>query len=99
MSLRNRYKQVAESLALYEAKVANQTAQLDRMNQTTDSDDNYEEEGEGVMTGVEARREAAPVSDAEMRAEEREITVLEQKKVALEERVKSMEKDLGGLLR
>lgn len=99
MSLRHRHKQVADSLALYEAKVASQAAQLNRVNKTSDGDEDYEEGDRAPGTGLDARREAAPVSDAELRAEEREIAELEQRKRALEERVISMEKDLGGLLR
>jgi DASH complex subunit Spc34 len=89
---------VAESVAIYEAKVTSQTAQLDRMNKTTDNDPNHEE-GEDRVASVEAHRASVTINDDDLRAEEQEIRELEQKKLALEERVASMEKDLGGLLR
>jgi chromosome segregation ATPase len=98
-SLRNRFDQVAESVAIYEAKVANQTSQLSLMNNILSQGQDYDEENEEVTGAVEARREVAPVTEDELRAEEQEIKELEQKKRALEERVASMEKDLGGLLR
>lgn len=90
---------MAESVALYEARVASQTAQLDRMNKTLDKSRDHDEEGDEATAFVEPHRDVAPITDDELRAEEQTIRDLEQKKRALEERVASMEKDLGGLLR
>ena len=96
--MRNGYKQVAESVAVYEAKVASQTTQLDRMNKNFD-DGQHLNDGEEDMMGFSGPHyEVALVDDEELRAEEQAISDLEQKKRALEERVASMEKDLHGLL-
>jgi DASH complex subunit Spc34 len=95
--LRSRYRQSVESVALYEAKVASQTAQLDRMNKNSDKNENQDEGDDGTNPPANAHQ-VAPVTEEQLRAEEREIKELEQKKIALEERVASMEKDLGGLL-
>jgi hypothetical protein len=87
-------------VASYEARVANQTAQINRMNKNRDNSQEQDEEGEEAMAFADPQHEnVAPISDDELRAEEQAIRDLEQKKSALEERVASMEKDLGGLLR
>lgn len=99
MSLRSRFKQVAESVALYEARVASQTAQLNRINNGLDSSQGHEDEDEEAITSARPQHGAASITDEELRAEEQAIRELEQKKRELEERVASMEKDLGGLLR
>lgn len=96
--LRNRYKHIAESIAFYEAKVARQTAQLDRMHKNFDVDQSQDKGCEDAVDFSEPQYETEPVTDDELRAEEQTIRDLEQKKHALEERVASMEKDLGGLL-
>jgi len=89
---------VAESVALYEARVASQTAQLSRMNKGLDNtQDHGDEDGDMIVT-AEPPRESAPVTDDDLRAEEQAIIELEQKKREMEERVASMERDLGGLL-
>jgi chromosome segregation ATPase len=98
-SLRNRYKQVAESVALYEARVASQTAQLDRMNKKLDNGQDDGIEDEQAIASAEPQHEIGPITDEDLRAEEQAVRELEQKRRALEERVASMEKDLGGLLR
>ena len=99
--MRSRFKQVAESVALYEARVASQTAQLSRMNKSLDIGQDHEDEheDEDVIASADPQHEATPVTDEELRTEEQAIRELEQKKRELEERVASMEKDLGGLLR
>jgi DASH complex subunit Spc34 len=89
---------VTESVEIYEARVASQTAQLNRMNDKSDLVQDRMEDGVGGTSPKEAAQEVAPVTDEVLRAEEQEIRELEMKKQALEERVASMEKDLGGLL-
>jgi hypothetical protein len=83
---------------LYEARVASQTAQLSRMNKGLDNSQDHGEEDGDMIASAEPPREAAPITDNDLRAEEQAIIELEQKKRELEERVASMEKDLGGLL-
>jgi hypothetical protein len=97
-TLRNRYRQVAESVALYEKRVASQTAQLNRMNKGLDNGRDHSEEDGDLIATPELPHEAAPITEDDLRAEEQVIIELEQKKRELEERVASMDKDLGGLL-
>ena len=98
-SLRSRYKQAAESVALYEERVASQTAQLDRMNKSLDNGLDDDEGIENPFASTDPQHEVQPITEDELRAEEQAIRELEQKKREMEERVTSMEKDLGGLLR
>lgn len=98
-SLRSRYKQIVESMALYEEKVSKQQSLLERMNKRSDfgflsqdEEDDYEE-GDGHQVAEPA------VTEEDLSMEEQEIRELELKKRLLEERVAGMEKDLGGLLR
>ncbi|KAI9731071.1 MAG: hypothetical protein M1818_007928 [Claussenomyces sp. TS43310] len=100
-ALRLRYARLRGSLAHYEAKVARQTSELERMNRPSDweggSDDEAEEKG-----GQEADREQGQekyITEEHLRAEEEEIKDLEMRKRELEDRVIGMERDLGGLLR
>ncbi len=89
-------------MALYEARVAGQTTQLDRINNGLHSGHDHEEDDDGdedAITSAKSHLGAATITDEELRAEEQAIRELEQKKRELEERVASMEKDLGGLLR
>jgi hypothetical protein len=68
------------------------------MNQGLENTQDHGEEDGDTMATAEPAREAVPVTDDDLRAEEQAITELEQKKRELEERVASMERDLGGLL-
>jgi len=96
-SLRERWRVVGKSLGYYEVKVEKQVRELERMNRgerwEEDMEDEEDEEEEG---GGDFEVE---VTDEDLRREEDEIRELEAKKRALEERVKGMERDLGGLLR
>ena len=98
-SLRSRYRQTAESVAIYEEKVSKQQSKLERMNKSSDfgsksqdEDGGYDEEG--THEAVEPA-----VTEEDLRLEEQEVKELELKKRTLEERVSGMERDLGGLLR
>jgi hypothetical protein len=98
-SLRNRYRQIGESITVYEEKVAKQQLKLERMNKSSefvsesqDEEDNYEDGEVHLAAG-------ATVTEEDLRIEEQEIKELELQKRTLEERVAGMEKDLGGLLR
>ncbi|KAI9837809.1 MAG: hypothetical protein M1819_006743 [Sarea resinae] len=97
-SLRGRYQQLTSSLTEYEARVAKQAAQLERMNRPKayDGDDDFDDdEALDVPVGVEN----VEFTEEELRSEEEEIRQLEKRKRGLEERVSGMEKDMGGLLR
>ena len=98
-SLRSRYRQIAESVAVYEEKVSKQQSKLERVNKSSgfeskvqDEDGGYNEEGTHEAT-------KPAVTEEDLRLEEQEVKELELKKRTLEERVSGMEKDLGGLLR
>ena len=101
-ALRTRHGQLQTSLAHYEAKVAKQTRELEKMNRgetTWDEDDDEEFDEEGLKTPGTEPEEEFEVTDEDLRKEEEEIRDLERKKKELEDRVSGMERDLGGLLR
>lgn len=94
-SLRHRQNQLATSIKRYESIVANQAAELDRMHHPRD----------GPLSDEEGYAEAADeppkasFSLQDLKREEQEVRELEERKKTLEDRVSSMERDLGGLLR
>jgi chromosome segregation ATPase len=100
--LRIKHGQLQSSLRHYEQKVEKQTRVLERMNrgdgwnEDEDEDEEFDEEGRRTPKFDE---EIAEVTDEDLRREEAEIKELERRKKDLENRVSSMEKDLGGLLR
>lgn len=99
--MRARHEQLSASIAKYEAKVAKQTLQLDRMNRPRDEGDDYEfddEDGEETA-GVYEEAERETFSAEDFKREEEEMRELEAKKRALEDRVSGVEKDIGGLMR
>ena len=103
MSLRSRYEQLNSSIARYESKVSRQMAQLARMNKHKDGDvdddgDDTEALEDEDVNAIEGQGETH-VTEEDIRRENDEIRELEKKKQQLEERVKEMERDLGGLRR
>ncbi|KAK7941525.1 uncharacterized protein PG986_013912 [Apiospora aurea] len=90
---RSKYAHSLNTLAYYEAKVAEQTEALGRQHKDMWSDEEEEEEEEeaGVVGG-------AIMTEEELRREEEEVQELDRKKRELQERLKAMEKDLGGLM-
>ena len=102
MSLRSRYEQLNSSIARYESKVSRQMAQLARMNKHKDGDVDDDDDTETLededANAIEGQGEIH-VTDEDIRRENDEIRELEKKKQQLEERVKEMERDLGGLRR
>ncbi|KAF0328805.1 DASH complex subunit Spc34 [Colletotrichum asianum] len=90
--LRNRYAHQTNTLAYYEAKVAEHQAALEKMNKDhwmgdeEEPEDDEEEEDEDMMT------------EEEYRAEEELVRDLDRKKRELQQRLRAMDKDLGGLL-
>jgi chromosome segregation ATPase len=91
-ALRYRHQQITESLTQLEARVADNTAELARMSQAYDKEDEFE-------LPEPAQESAANVTDEDIQRELQEIRELEQKKRGLEERVTGIERDLGGLMR
>lgn len=84
--LRGKQRAGRSTMAYYEAKVAEQAAQLATYNRDwMDDGDEEEDEEEEVWTVDDLRRE------------EEEAREMERKKGELKLRLKAMEKDLGGL--
>ena len=102
LSLRSRYEQLNSSIARYESKVSKQMAQLARMNKHKDGDVDDDDDTEALededANAIDGQGEIH-VTDEDIRRENDEIRELEKKKQQLEERVKEMERDLGGLRR
>ncbi|PGH15286.1 hypothetical protein AJ80_05639 [Polytolypa hystricis UAMH7299] len=91
-TLRHRNQEVTESIAQLEDTVAQQAAQLERMNRSIYSHD---------YTSLDHTEPepAVQVTDEDIERELEEIRELERRKRTLEDRVSGMERDLGGLLR
>jgi len=92
-TLRNRYGQARESIAMYEEKVSRQQSKLDQMNRGFSNGGELNEFLEDTSTTTSK----GGVSDQDLEYEEHEVRELEARKKALEERVAEMERDLGGL--
>ncbi|KAI1773246.1 DASH complex, subunit Spc34 [Hypoxylon cercidicola] len=89
---RSKYAHSRSTLAYYEAKVAEQAETLGRMNKDHWMDEEDEEDGadDGAQEEI--------LTEEDLRREEEEVRELDKKKRELQERLKAMEKDLGGLL-
>lgn len=98
-SLRLRYEKLSTSIENYESRVAHQTKKLSRMNRSKDGVNGNNEfngsEGELALVAGDHRR----VTQEDLEKEADEIRELEKKKLALESRVRGIERDLGGLSR
>ncbi|TPX18183.1 uncharacterized protein E0L32_002692 [Thyridium curvatum] len=90
-ALRQRRANQANTLAYYEAKVADQAGRLESMNKDWmgDGEDEEQEEEEAAN---------GQMTEEDLRREEEEVRELEKKKREMQERLRAMEKDLGGLL-
>ena len=95
-SLRSRFEQLNASISRYEDRVTQQSAQLTKLNKQKVGDD--EDLRDDAVEAVDAASETQ-VTAEDIKQETEEIEELEKKKRVLEERVKGMERDLGGLLR
>ncbi|KAI9928010.1 hypothetical protein ASPWEDRAFT_567750 [Aspergillus wentii DTO 134E9] len=91
-TLRYRHEMISDSLVGLEDRVARNTAELEQMSHSygDDYDDYYN-------TGV-LQPEIPDVTDDDIERELEEIRELERKKRGMEDRVRNMERDLGGLL-
>ena len=99
-SLRARHEQLASSIDRYKARIAKQISQLDRMNRRDTHDDGGEEYlYDSDDDEVPVLPEVLHITAEEIEREEEEMRELEKKKRGLLDRVTSMERDLGGLLR
>ncbi|CAK7563103.1 MAG: hypothetical protein SEPTF4163_000960 [Sporothrix epigloea] len=96
--LRQKHSQQTNTLKYYENKVAEQAQQLEEMNRgRRNGDDADEEEDNFALTATTPAQPKGP-SEEELRREEAEIRQLESKKKELQERLRALDKDLGGLL-
>ncbi|KZF21789.1 DASH complex, subunit Spc34 [Xylona heveae TC161] len=98
ISLRERHAQLRSSIAHYEAQVASQAAQLEKLNRAHALDEDMEFSDEPISEAA-LPSEDFMLTEDEMRQEEQEIRELERKRHGLEDRVSGMARDLGGLLR
>ncbi|KAK0611497.1 DASH complex subunit Spc34 [Immersiella caudata] len=89
---RQKYAHQSNTLAYYEAKVAEQQEALVRMNADRWADDDDEDENE-------AFDEVVGLTEEDLRREEEEVRELDGKKRELQARLRAIESDLGGLLR
>ncbi|KAM5345629.1 hypothetical protein ACJ41O_011490 [Fusarium nematophilum] len=90
-ALRSKHAHGGNTMAYYEARVAEQAEQLaslDDRDWLDDEDEDEEEEGEGEVW-----------TEEDLRREEEEAREMEVKKRELQVRLRQMEKDLGGLMR
>ncbi|CAK7269496.1 hypothetical protein SEPCBS119000_003598 [Sporothrix epigloea] len=97
--LRQKYAQQTNTLNYYENKVAEQAQRLEEMNcdrRNAGGGGDEDDDGPSDMTTVPAQPKGP--SEEQLRAEESEIHALECRKRELQERLRSLDKDLGGLL-
>ncbi|KAI8963471.1 DASH complex, subunit Spc34 [Daldinia sp. FL1419] len=92
---RSKYAHSRNTLAYYEAKVAEQAEALGRMNKDHWMDEEEEEEDDG---GAATLDKEEILTEEDLGREEEQIRELERKKRELQERLKAIEEDLGGLL-
>ncbi|KAF1931501.1 DASH complex, subunit Spc34 [Didymella exigua CBS 183.55] len=90
-AMRQRHARLESSLEYYESRLAEQTAQLDRLNRSRGE---YVEENDDVE---EEPQEEVVLTAEDLRREEEQVRQLESKKRGLEDRVHSMGRDISGL--
>lgn len=98
-SLRARHEQLTSSIERYEARIAKQTSQLDRINRRDAHEDEDEPCDDPDNDELPRSPEQVHITAEDIECEEEEMRELEKKKRGLLARVSSMERDLGGLLR
>lgn len=89
---RQKYTQLSNTLAYYEAKISEQQEALERLNLERWA----EEEDEMEEPAIEQTRDTMTAED--LRREEDEVRELDRKKKELQERLRAMDNDIGGLL-
>ncbi|CAN8105112.1 unnamed protein product [Discula destructiva] len=95
--IRQRWAGQGNTLAYYEAKVAEQAERLGRLGRKDDRfADDVEEEAEAE--GVEEAVLDSLMTEEDLRQEEQEVRELESRKRELQERLRAIDRDLGGLL-
>lgn len=94
---RAKYAQQSNTLAYYEAKVAEQQGMLERMNleRVLDGEEDGEEEGDEEGGGAQG---GGALTEEDLRREEEELRALDRRKRELQARLRAIESDLGGLM-
>ncbi|PSR80989.1 DASH complex subunit Spc34 [Coniella lustricola] len=91
-AIKQRWSSQAATLSYYEGKVAEQSERLGRMNKMDiDSDQPQDYQGHDFVLD-------SLMTEEDLRREEEEVKDLEKKKRELQQRLRAMDKDLGGLL-
>lgn len=88
--MRQRHSRLEASIEYYESRIADQTAQLSKLNRSREYTEHEPEELQQVTPIM---------TEEDLRREEEEVRQLEQKKRGLEDRVNSMGRDISGVLR
>lgn len=91
VALRARYRNGKNTMAYYEARVAEQAEQLASMKKDWMDQDKDKEQDEAQQSGSDGWTEE------DLKREEEEAKQMETKKRELQARLKSMERDIGGL--
>lgn len=92
---RTKYSQLLNTQAYYEKKVADQAEALSRLNKEMWSEEEEDEEEQEEAEDVEM---SDVLTEDDLKREEEEVRELDKKKRELQQRLRAMEKDLGGLL-
>ncbi|KAF3763030.1 hypothetical protein M406DRAFT_49278 [Cryphonectria parasitica EP155] len=97
-TIRQRWSNQAATLGYYEAKVAEQTERLGRMNKRDEFGADQPEEDEDEDDAANDIVTDSMMTEEDLRKEEEEVRELEKKKRELQARLRAMDRDLGGLL-
>lgn len=92
-ALRQKWANQSNTLAYYEAKVAEQAERLGQMNKKDDEFGEPEDDEDEDLVIMDSM-----MTEEDLRREEEEVRELDKKKKELQERLRAMDKDLGGLL-
>ena len=96
--LRARHEQLTSSIKRYEARIAQQTVQLEKINKRSQYSDTEDAKAEHNYDNAKSPLNIQ-VTAGDIQREEEEMRELEKKKQGLVDQVSSMDRDLGGLLR
>ncbi|KAI1822591.1 DASH complex subunit Spc34 [Xylaria intraflava] len=94
---RAKYAHSRSTLAYYEAKVEEQAEALRQMNKDHWKDDGNEDEDDDELGDAPDGNDDI-ITEEDLKRTEAEVRDLERKKKELQERLRAMDKDLGGLL-
>jgi hypothetical protein len=96
--LRSKWTALGATLVYYEGKVAEQAQALEAMNREWRDNGDFDGDFDGEETEAEGDGGGDILTLEELRAEEEDVRELEGRKRELQERLRAMEKDIGGLM-